>query len=220
MRIRSVSVCKSHFAKSAAQKTSIYKLAQFPWVRNLQSASPGGLSQAPLGGCGQDVGWAAIVWRLDRAGASLPVWPDIWPSKAVLVAGRGCGSSPQDLSTGLLMCPQTQRLAPSPPPQRALQERARWKPHVVMPAISHGSGSPALSNAREDSTGPCISSWGCCSKVPPIRWLKLAFSHSSGGKKSKIEVSSELLLSGRETLFLASLLASGGCWQSLAVVGL
>lgn len=112
MRIHFVSVCKSHFAKLAAQKTSIYKLAQFPCVRNLQSASSGGLSQAPSGGCRQDAGWAAIVWRLDWAGASLPVWPDIWPSKSVLVAGRGCGSSPQDLSTGLLMCPQTQQPAP------------------------------------------------------------------------------------------------------------
>lgn len=46
------------------------------------------------------------------------------------------------------------------------------------------------------------------------------FSCGLGGLKSKIEVSAGSVPSGDESLFHASLLASGGCWQPSAFLGL
>ena len=55
-------------------------------------------------------------------------------------------------------------------------------------------------------------------------WVALKqqkFIHSSGGQKSEIRVSAWLILSGSsvEYLFCDSVLASGGCQQSLTFLG-
>lgn len=63
-------------------------------------------------------------------------------------------------------------------------------------------------------------SQGCCSKLPQTWWLQRTEMHSLPvleARRSKIKLFPEAL---RQTLFSASLLASGGCWPSLVFLGL
>lgn len=121
-------------------------------------------------------------------------------SKSVLVVTEAARTSPPG-------CVCVLRHSGQLSPESSMHEIARWEPCVVIPAVSPWSGRPALSSMREDCTAQ-------------VRWLKTTFYLCSGGKKSKIKMSVGLLPLGRENLFLASLLASGGCCQFLAITGL
>ena len=87
-------------------KKQILVSSQFLGVRNLESAQPGGLAQAVLGGFSHGAGWGCGSLKAHLGlGCLLLVRPDLRPSESMLVVGRGCGSSGQDLATGLPLGP-------------------------------------------------------------------------------------------------------------------